>query len=159
VPREDFCIGKDGMKNISTGEVIVGNLCNEDLDIGRKLGRGACGFVYEALHKPSGRKVAIKTINVHDKPRRQQLVNDLRSLVGHNCPFLVQFYGAMYEEGSVKFALELMDMGSLKNILELALKDPLWDPEAGKPLIPEPVMAKITQQILCGLAYLNIIKK
>lgn len=27
--------------------------------------------------------------------------------------------------------------------------------EIGKPLIPEPVIAKIFQQVLCGLAYLN----
>ncbi len=71
VAREDFEIGKTGMRNISTGEMIVGNLSDEDLEMGRKLGRGACGFVYEAVHKPSGKRVALKTINVYEKARRQ----------------------------------------------------------------------------------------
>ena len=36
--------------------------------------------------------------------------------------FLVQFLGAMYEEGSVKVALEYMDMGSLKHLQKMAIK-------------------------------------
>ena len=64
--------------------------------------------------------------------------------------------GAMYEEGAVKVALEYMDMGSLKHLLKMAqMKDGHLMKE-GKPLIPEAVMAKIMQQILCGLAYLNV---
>lgn len=39
-------------------------------------------------------------------------------------------------------ALEYMDMGSLKTIIKLALKNPDWTYD--KPLIPEPIMAKMT---------------
>ena len=70
-------------------------------------------------------------------------MNDLRSLCNHTCPFLVKFYGALFDEGAVKVALELMDMGSLKDIMKLAKKDPEWDERAQKPLVPEPIMAKI----------------
>lgn len=48
------------------------------------------------------------------------MINDLRALADNECPFLVQFLGAMFDEGSVKVALELMDMGSLKDLIKLA---------------------------------------
>ena len=114
------------MKNISTGEMIVGNVMEEELEYGKVLGNGAAGYVYAALHRPTGRKVAIKSINVFDKGKRHQLVNDLRSLSNHTCPFLVQFYGAIFHEGFVKVILEMMDLGSLDKIIELAIKNPEW---------------------------------
>ena len=143
VNKEGYEIGRAGMKEISTGAMIAGNLSEDDLELGRVLGNGASGYVYAAIHKPTGRHVALKSINAFDKPKRRQLVNDLRSLSNHTCPFLVKFFGALFDEGAVKVALELMDMGSLKDIMKLALRDPEWDEKAAKPLIAEPIMAKI----------------
>lgn len=65
----------------------------------------------------------------------------MRSLHKNSCPFLVDFCGALYEEGAVKVALEFMDMGSLKSIIKLAKKNPKW--KEGEPLIPEACMSKI----------------
>ena len=143
VERENFEIGQTGMKNIKTGEVIVGNLIEEDLELGEILGNGASGYVYAAVHKPTGRKVALKRINVFDKGKRHQLINDLRSLSKHECPFLITFYGAMFDEGSVKVALELMDIGSLKDVVTLSKKAPSWVEGCMKPCVPEPVCSKI----------------
>jgi hypothetical protein len=70
------------------------------------------------------------------------MVNDLRALSDNECPFLVQFLGAMFDEGSVKVALELMDMGSLNDIIKLAKLNPSYRPN--QPLFPEPILAKIT---------------
>lgn len=145
VARENFEIGTSGMKNMKTGEVIVGNLVEEDLELGEILGNGASGYVYAAVHKPTGRKVALKRINVFDKGKRHQLINDLRSLSKHDCPFLIQFFGAMFDEGSVKVALELMNIGSLKDVVTLAKKDPQWNETSQKPCVPEPVAAKMMQ--------------
>jgi serine/threonine protein kinase len=89
VAKEDFEIGKGGMKNLTTGEMIVGNITDDELEYGRVLGNGAAGYVYAAVHKPTGRQVAIKSINVFDQGKRHQLINDLRSLSNHTCPFLV----------------------------------------------------------------------
>ena len=33
----------------------------------------------------------------------------------------------MFDEGSVKVALELMDVGSLKDVVKLAKMDPSWN--------------------------------
>ena len=65
----------------------------------------------------------------------------MRSLSKNSCPFLVEFCGALYEEGAVKVALEYMNMGSLKSIIKLAKKNPDWN--TGTPLIPEPILSKL----------------
>ena len=70
VAREDFEINTDGMNHISSGQVIVGNLQKEDLEIQDIIGNGACGYVYKAIHKPTGKVLALKSINAFDKPKR-----------------------------------------------------------------------------------------
>jgi len=123
--------------------MIVGNLMEEDLELGEILGNGASGYVYAAIHKPTGRKVALKRINVFDKGKRHQLINDLRSLSKHECPFLIKFFGAMFDEGSVKVALELMDIGSLKDVVTLSKMDPSWSEGDLKPLMSEATASKM----------------
>jgi hypothetical protein len=72
-------------------------------------------------------------------------MNDLRSLHKNKCLFLIEFCGALYEEGIVKIALEYMDMGSMKDIIKGARKlNKEWissNKEAC--LIPESIMAKM----------------
>lgn len=65
----------------------------------------------------------------------------------------------MFDDGQVKVALEYMDMGSLKSLLKLAVKKEGHNIKEGKPLIAEAILSKIFQQILCGLAYLNVCMK
>ena len=50
----------------------------------------------------------------------------------------------MFDEGSVKVALELMDIGSLKDVVKLAKRVyPDWSPKQKKPLVKEAIAAKI----------------
>jgi serine/threonine protein kinase len=58
------------MRNLKTGELIVGNMQRDDLEYGEVLGNGASGYVYAAIHKPTKRRVALKSINVLDKHKR-----------------------------------------------------------------------------------------
>ena len=55
-------------------------------------------------------------------------MNDIRFLLknlirdensGFTCNFIVKLYGAYFDQGSVKVILELMDAGSLDNIIGL----------------------------------------
>lgn len=98
--------------------------------------------------------MAIKSINVFDQAKRRQLVNDLKSLYKNQCPFLINFYGAYYEEGNVKIALELMDLGSFGLLIKASSKL-----VKSIPKIPEPVLASIAQQVLNGLAYIHLCEK
>ena len=49
----------------------------------------------------------------------------------------------MYEEGAVKIALEYMDMGSLRDLMNKAIKKNPANFDSHKPIVPEPVMSKI----------------
>lgn len=87
-----------------------------------------------------------------DKEKRHQLMNDIKLLLQNkikaeqesfNCNFIVQLYGAFYEEGSVKVILELMDVGSLEDVIKHYRKKPARKP----PMIEEEMLAKISQQV------------
>lgn len=52
------------------------------------LGRGAGGSVWQGIHVPSLRLVAVKTIPVFEEGRRLQMVQELRSLYWNLAPFL-----------------------------------------------------------------------
>jgi serine/threonine protein kinase len=85
-------------------------------------------------------KVAIKSINIYDKSKRKQFKNDLKVLFENNCKHLVNFYGAFFEEGSVKLVLEYMNLGSLDKIISKLKSTP-------QPCTPEDVLRKITKDV------------
>jgi len=60
MPLQNYEIGQEGMRNMKTGEFIGGNMQHQDLEYGEVLGNGASGYVYAAIHKPTGVKVALK---------------------------------------------------------------------------------------------------
>lgn len=120
----------------------------QDLEVRRFIGKGSAATVQEAIHKPTGTLIALKSINAYDKEKRKQLMNDIKALEQSECPFLVKFYGAYFDEGHVKVALELMDGGSLRDLVK----------QLKVPIIPEAILSKITQQTLNGLMYLHKIK-
>lgn len=60
-----------------------------------------------------------------DSEKRKQLLNDLKLLVfdpkkpENICPYLVQLFGAYFVEGNIMLILELMDVGSLKDLIKM----------------------------------------
>jgi hypothetical protein len=60
--KEGYEISTTGMKDLHSGNMIVGNLMDEDLEYGDDsvLGNGASGYVYLATYKPTGVKMALK---------------------------------------------------------------------------------------------------
>mmetsp|Transcript_56200 Transcript_56200/g.64150 ORF Transcript_56200/g.64150 Transcript_56200/m.64150 type:complete len:346 (+) Transcript_56200:66-1103(+) len=143
--KENFEVKKTGITNTSTGEGQ--QLSVDDLEIGPMIGRGSSGIVQRAVIKGTGVAVAIKSINAYDKDKRKQLLNDIRALDTAKCPFLVRYYGGFFQDGHVKIALEFMDRGSLKSLLESVIHS--------KTIIPENVLARMTLQIIHGLIYLH----
>ncbi|CDF39666.1 Mitogen-activated protein kinase kinase 6, MPKK6 [Chondrus crispus] len=108
------------------------------------LGRGSAGRVYLAHHSRTGRKIAVKEINVYDEEKRKQLRKELQTLISHQSRFLVRSFGAFYDgAGVVHVALEFMDRGSLADIVL----------QRGR--IPEPVVCKLMEHCLRGLAFLH----
>ncbi|MED6251772.1 Dual specificity mitogen-activated protein kinase kinase 4 [Ataeniobius toweri] len=73
----------------------------EDLrDLG-EIGRGAYGSVSKMVHKPTGQIMAVKRIrSTVDEKEQKQLLMDLDVVMrSSDCPYIVQFYGALFREG------------------------------------------------------------
>ena len=144
-------VGVNGVVNENTGN-MYGFIDPEEIIIKEQIGYGSGGSVHLAIHEPSDTKLAIKSINVYDRDKRHQLINELSSLnAGLQCDNLVQFYGAYYDDGRVKLVLEYMDWGSLRSFME-AIK--IYKADL-RPLMPEYVIGKSTYQLLKALKFLH----
>jgi len=164
--RANIKITKNGMCKITGDQILPLSIVQaSEVEYGAEIGRGSSGFVQEGIYKPENIPIAIKTINVYDKDKRHQVVNDLKLFLQDrleklkgNQPeipnYLVQVFGAYYDEGSIKIIMELMDAGSLRTLLNMAKKS-----KQGPPYIEEPYLANIAYQILSGLHYIHTRKK
>ncbi|MEJ1273092.1 mitogen-activated protein kinase kinase 4 [Cricetulus griseus] len=110
----------------------------EDLkDLG-EIGRGAYGSVNKMVHKPSGQIMAVKRIrSTVDEKEQKQLLMDLDVVMrSSDCPYIVQFYGALFREGDCWICMELMSTSFDKfyKYVYSVLDD----------VIPEEILGKIT---------------
>nr|XP_020821571.1 dual specificity mitogen-activated protein kinase kinase 4 isoform X2 [Phascolarctos cinereus] len=147
----------------------------EDLkDLG-EIGRGAYGSVNKMVHKPSGQIMAVKgllrssTIETHlfqcsnstskmklnqrirstvDEKEQKQLLMDLDVVMrSSDCPYIVQFYGALFREGDCWICMELMSTSFDKfyKYVYSVLDD----------VIPEEILGKITLATVKALNHLK----
>lgn len=110
------------------------------------IGCGSSSVVYKAIHITIHRILALKRINVFEKGKRQQLLNEIRTLCEAACfQGLIEFHGAFYtpESGQISIALEYVDGGSLADVLIF------------RKSIPEPVLSHIVYKSLLALVYLH----
>jgi serine/threonine protein kinase len=66
--------------------------------------------------------VALKVINMFDKSKRDQLMEEIKTLYDAACPSIVGFYGAFYRDGTISIALEFMNGGRYDTLISL----PQW---------------------------------
>eukprot|EP01102_Stenamoeba_stenopodia_P016845 TRINITY_DN5934_c0_g1_i2.p1 TRINITY_DN5934_c0_g1~~TRINITY_DN5934_c0_g1_i2.p1 ORF type:complete len:330 (-),score=79.54 TRINITY_DN5934_c0_g1_i2:39-1028(-) len=143
--EDDLRISKEGMKIGDAAKPPESKFRLDDFqDLGVNLGQGSSGYVKKYLHKPSGKEMAIKImqLDVNEEVRRKILM-ELRTLHLSSHESIVEFYDAFYSDGSIFLALEYMDCGNLADVLK----------QVGK--IPENVLGKITDQLLRGIEYIH----
>lgn len=120
-----------------------------ELDVDKALGAGACGVVQLGKIKQSGQPVAVKGIKIDDKAKKEQLLNEVRSLVTAEwCPYLVTWYGGFVTRSIVNVVLELMDLGSLKNLSKRCAN-------TSEGVVPSNHLARITASAMMGLDFLH----
>eukprot|EP01112_Ceratiomyxa_fruticulosa_P002135 TRINITY_DN12262_c0_g2_i1.p1 TRINITY_DN12262_c0_g2~~TRINITY_DN12262_c0_g2_i1.p1 ORF type:complete len:372 (-),score=82.23 TRINITY_DN12262_c0_g2_i1:93-1208(-) len=108
------------------------------------LGRGSSGTVHQALHIPTNKELALKVITLEaEESIRKNIIGELKTLHKTQSEYIVSFFDAFYEDGTIYIAMEYMDKGSIADLLK----------SAGT--LPEVVLAKITTQVLNGLIYLH----
>ncbi|BFZ02853.1 hypothetical protein BsWGS_05892 [Bradybaena similaris] len=138
----------------STGKLQISpeesfEFTSEDLrDLG-EMGRGNYGFVNKMIHEKSGTIMAVKRIRSTVEERDQkQLLMDLDVVMRSNeCPYIVQFYGALFKEGDCWICMELMDI-SLDKFYKFVYG------HLGS-FIPENILGKITVATVKALNYLK----
>lgn len=136
------------------------NISLNEVDILDELGKGNYGTVYRVIHRrpanvkatepnltiqrrgSTGIEMAMKEIRLElEDAKFAQIVMELEVL--HKCmsPFVIDFYGAFFQEGAVYMCIEYMDGGSV---------DKLY-----KGGVPEPALRKIAYAVVKGLKCLK----
>mmetsp|Transcript_36420 Transcript_36420/g.73440 ORF Transcript_36420/g.73440 Transcript_36420/m.73440 type:complete len:418 (-) Transcript_36420:41-1294(-) len=118
------------------------------LDMASHLGAGACGIVKKGVITKLNVEVAIKTVRVDDKPKRDQLLHEIQGLVeAQGSPHLVQWYAGFVskDNNSVYVALEFMDLGSLEDLLKR---------QKGEG-VPPKLLGSIAKQSMEGMRFLH----
>lgn len=121
----------------------------DDLKEIEEIGRGNHGAVFKMEHIQSQKVMAVKRIrSTVDEKEQKQLLMDLDVVMRSNdCPYIVQFYGALFKEGDCWICMEVMDSSLDKfykfiyNVLESS--------------IPEEILGKITVATVKALNYLK----
>lgn len=112
------------------------------------LGAGSQGVVQAGIHKPTGMRVAIKTVKVDNREKRMQMLHEIRGLIqAAGCPYLVQWYAgfAAKDTSLVHVVVELMDRGSLADLRR----------RLGAEGVPPEQLACIAAQMIRGLEHLQ----
>uniref|UniRef100_A0A7S2HM93 mitogen-activated protein kinase kinase n=1 Tax=Haptolina brevifila TaxID=156173 RepID=A0A7S2HM93_9EUKA len=130
--------------NPSGGDSDGDRLSLDEFLVVRDLGEGTSGVVKLVRHKPTGRKYAMKSITLgcSDQERKQILV-EIRTLHKSDVPGIIAFTNAFYADNAVHIFLEYMDCGSLATVLR----------RHGR--LPEPLLARVTSDVLGGLDHLH----
>lgn len=97
----------------------TGEICGPYM-LGTRLGEGAFGAVYEATHQETGQRVALKFLHGSKQlePEVQnRFVREVALLDQLDNENIVQHYEAGLHEGNIYCAMELVECGSLKEVL------------------------------------------
>jgi eukaryotic-like serine/threonine-protein kinase len=89
--------------------------------LGKQIGEGGMGKVYEATHEFMGRSVAIKVINqmyTADKVKSLRFFQEIRALIKLDHPNIVTIFDAGRVHRSYYYAMELLPGPSLKDYVD-----------------------------------------
>ncbi|XP_072043636.1 dual specificity mitogen-activated protein kinase kinase 6-like [Amphiura filiformis] len=119
-----------------------------DLQMVEALGSGAYGVVEKYKHQQSGTIMAVKRIRAQvSKLEDKRILMDMDvAMRSGDCPYTVQFYGALFQEGDVWICMEVMDTCLDKFYKAVKLRGER---------IPEHILSRIAFSVVSALHYLQ----
>lgn len=148
----------------ASGEGELHHNCSaKDVMVFGALGAGAGGVVKRAVHVPTHRFIALKSMTVFEREKRAALIAEMKLLCERQgqggesgltggdeagpgcCANVVRFLGAFYspETNLINIALEYVEGGSLESLVK----------RGGA--VPQDVLGKICGGVCAGLEYLH----
>lgn len=118
----------------------------EVFDIICKLGEGAYGSVYKALHKESDNVVAIKQVPLDTD--LHEIIKEISIMQQCDSPYVVRYYGSYFKNTDLWIIMEYCGAGSVSDIIRLRKKT-----------LTECEIATILSDALKGLEYLHSNRK
>lgn len=82
-----------------------------------KIGQGASGTVYIAIEVATGREVAIKTMNLHQQPKKELIINEILVMREHQNPNIVNFLDSYLVGDELWVVMEYLAGGSLTDVV------------------------------------------
>jgi serine/threonine protein kinase len=89
-----------------------------------ELGRGAFGVVHDSKHRTTGRRAALKTIEVQNMTARQleRTLREIEIMREAKHPNIVSFHGNYYYKGVIWIAMEVVTGGNVSELLSQVRK-------------------------------------
>lgn len=88
--------------------------------IDKTIGRGSYGHVYKVTKKDTGNEYAMKKININSMSHYEKIniINELRILATHKCPFIVKFKSAFVHNTNMYIVTEYATKGDLSLLIK-----------------------------------------
>uniref|UniRef100_A0A1B6CTN7 non-specific serine/threonine protein kinase n=1 Tax=Clastoptera arizonana TaxID=38151 RepID=A0A1B6CTN7_9HEMI len=114
----------------------------ENLEQFMKIGEGSTGTVCIATDRTTGRKVAVKKMDLRKQQRRELLFNEVVIMRDYHHPNIVEMYESYLVSDELWVVMEFLEGGALTDIVTHARMD-------------EEQIATVCKQCLKALAYLH----
>ena len=91
-----------------------------DFELGEHLASGTVGEVYHARHRTTGQRAVIKFLQIHaasEPDLQRRFVREVAIVERLNHPNIVRHYDCGLADDRIFFAMELVDCGTLKDVL------------------------------------------
>eukprot|EP00796_Vickermania_ingenoplastis_P007071 gene7071-5009_t len=108
------------------------------------IGKGNYGVVVKARHRESGDIVAIKQTLLAELIDVESAVKEIRVMEACHHPNVVLYYGAYRTPTALWVAMEYCDGGSIDLVRKILKQN-----------LPEPLIAYVAHEALCGLQYMH----
>jgi serine/threonine protein kinase len=99
---------------------VVNSQTVGDFELGEHLASGTVGDVYHARHRTTGQPAVIKFLQTHaasEPDLQRRFVREVAIVERLNHPNIVRHYDCGLDEDRIYFAMELVDCGTLKEVL------------------------------------------